>query len=876
MSIRFDNAADLLSRTGTGIMSGTNCSVMFFWKLSVDTNTYACPFHLGNAADSDFLLIETNNDGTTQMAVDDQGGGTVIATMTNMTVGTWYCSGWSKTGTSITFFYGTAGAAGNFTTQTVTTNALTVDKLLIGNDAFSEPLDGCIAGVKIWEAALTTAEMENEKQQLDPLRTANLWAYYPLFSAADCTVDYTGQGRTLTVGNVLTTGDDNPPVPVRMARNRVIRPYTPYIPPTRVKTVEFPFIINSASLATATRYDFTSITVDIPEAYGRTFYSVQVVVTCCDHDAVGGANMTARLIGIKLGGTAFDDESISEAINDSYARRHFQFNRDVTNYFNSNFGTGSSQTCQVGVSFTGTATQSICAKLIVTYGYSEVSGATTRVKTVKIPIESNTGLLTATLTELGTNSVPKLTSSGLLPEASVSIKQMWFEFYATESGGANTDYNLAVSLDAESEVSMGTLEMAKLTSTEYFAIWVRNDMDPTTTHALKARTSTTTRMCNLGAVLCVTYTYNHSTTTSFLNSLELVMPYIANLKNNDGSGMASKSLLKFFVEEPGTITLKQSAVHVRMMHAYGTSVSTLNLRAGAQSFTAFTYTPNTNGTDAGGVSLIRRIDSGSVGGAGITLARGENTFSFDLYNSAATDVPFDSITGLLILNYTSDLHTLGSEAHNHTTKWCIQPFRANTTWSLESPATTVDFPESAYYMMNAGMYLIKCQEDVSPQSLSVQRKSTEGVGQSWIDLFHTTNNTAYCHTTKHYVPIFNVLKRHINDPDTSRIDIETSRVFRMYAGYNSDLTQGHFGLIAYVTYHTLPYIAAGYISGYTGDGSGITVNLHRSDTHELIGTVVSTIGGVFTYPWFDNVISLYAHARQDSTHRGRSDNATAI
>lgn len=37
----------------------------------------------------------------------------------------------------------------------------------------------------------------------------------------------------------------------------------------------------------------------------------------------------------------------------------------------------------------------------------------------------------------------------------------------------------------------------------------------------------------------------------------------------------------------------------------------------------------------------------------------------------------------------------------------------------------------------------------------------------------------------------------------------------------------------------------------------------------------TAIGGGYTFTYYDNTLTLYAEARQDATHTGRSDNGTA-
>lgn len=79
----------------------------------------------------------------------------------------------------------------------------------------------------------------------------------------------------------------------------------------------------------------------------------------------------------------------------------------------------------------------------------------------------------------------------------------------------------------------------------------------------------------------------------------------------------------------------------------------------------------------------------------------------------------------------------------------------------------------------------------------------------------------------------------------------------------------------YITYHAITYAVSGTISGYTGDGSGIVVDVHRADTDEKVLSGITAAGGGFSLTWYDNVVTLFAQAIQDATHVGRSNDVVA-
>lgn len=61
--------------------------------------------------------------------------------------------------------------------------------------------------LKVWTAALTAAEVANEMQAIRPLRQTDLWAWYPQL-AGDRTLDWSGNGRTLTENGTISDAVD--------------------------------------------------------------------------------------------------------------------------------------------------------------------------------------------------------------------------------------------------------------------------------------------------------------------------------------------------------------------------------------------------------------------------------------------------------------------------------------------------------------------------------------------------------------------------------------------------------------------------------------------------------------------------------------------
>lgn len=219
MSVRFDGSTDALSRT-TNLPSITSFTMMGWFYFSADRNTIVNTLAFG----------QSSGGGYYQLYWDQTGSGSVLGTWngaasssgtTSLSLSTWYHLAMTVSGT----------AAGNFLVYlngaleitAAGRDIPTAGKLWVGNDNDSEWLNGRVAAVKIYDAVLTAAEIAQEMRQIQPVRFANLNSWYPLWSTADDEIDYSGQGRTLTVGGTLAM-EDGPPIPWKQGRRRLVLP----------------------------------------------------------------------------------------------------------------------------------------------------------------------------------------------------------------------------------------------------------------------------------------------------------------------------------------------------------------------------------------------------------------------------------------------------------------------------------------------------------------------------------------------------------------------------------------------------------------------------------------------------------------------------
>ena len=128
-------------------------------------------------------------------------------------VGTWFF--WAMTSTTAgagsLIGYWSAATSSTFVTASTTGQASTTNRLTLGNDTALSWMSGRFSAIKVWDAVLTQAELEQEKWSIRPRRWANLHLWAPCRIATEL-ADYSGNGRTLTATGTLTT-EDGPPVP---------------------------------------------------------------------------------------------------------------------------------------------------------------------------------------------------------------------------------------------------------------------------------------------------------------------------------------------------------------------------------------------------------------------------------------------------------------------------------------------------------------------------------------------------------------------------------------------------------------------------------------------------------------------------------------
>jgi hypothetical protein len=216
VSVRLSATGQDFSRALT-LGSLTAITAAFWWKISVDRNTYSTAFSVDNGQ-ADNWAVQTGVDGTTANVILDGTSTPSVA----MTVGTWYFGCLALSGSTGTFYYKAAGTATLSSTAITGVTATNAATLRLGESPWgSEWLNGCLAAFKLWSAQLTVDEIQQESQQYVPNRFSSLVSWHPLVKTE--LTDYSGNARTLS-GGTGTATEDGPPIPWRGVSPRLILP----------------------------------------------------------------------------------------------------------------------------------------------------------------------------------------------------------------------------------------------------------------------------------------------------------------------------------------------------------------------------------------------------------------------------------------------------------------------------------------------------------------------------------------------------------------------------------------------------------------------------------------------------------------------------
>ncbi len=650
-----------------------------------------------------------------------------------------------------------------------------------------------------------------------------------------------------------------------------------------VKTVEFPFETRLTNLATGTtlaasaEHTFTAITVGLPES-SKTIRSAHLEITHQLSATTTARRLDGVRIGVQIDAVAFNDGTdltgtgIAQTA-DPYA--HFS-SRDVTAYFVTNY-TGTSHTVGVRVRFEhdiADNVNNITCKLIVTYEYEDTSA--TQTKTVRIPLEGETSFLSTTDNAdirgtAGAAQIPALDT--WLPEDSKVYRHIWFEVYATSGGAATTDFNVNYSIDSGATAVRATLEQGLNGSSRFYDIWIQNGLVTSTAHDFEAWSSLASRFQNFYVIMYVTYEFAESSST-IMNSVMLSIPSDSGIIG--GTTAADRDVYDrtFWIEEPGPITMRQSAAVVHFGRSNASNLSLLfeAQEAGAGAHTTARLYTGTNLTHSGSYSVCQRLDL-AHGGTALSLGRGRNKILIKAFVSSGTNIA-QNLCGYYIINYTSGKSSKGIGAHNTTTKWMIADFYSTVIagTAVREIATanqrTPNIPQANYFL-NGTMF--ECMHNMTGGAnffaLFAEVLSGEGDNDGWamIDNVTPTGSGEFGWFTSYFSGREN-WKRYPNAPSSGyNLDIETARKYRLYGNFTMQAS-----LVRVLTTHSITFTVDGNVTG--SNGGTVEIGVFDKDRGVKVGSTSRSGNGSYSVTVYDNVNDHYSEAQESDSYLGRSAN----
>lgn len=438
------------------------------------------------------------------------------------------------------------------------------------------------------------------------------------------------------------------------------------------KTIPWNWATRITQLATATtlgaaaRHDTAAITIRAPETAERVFESARLIMTFRMEATVGTVNITDTRMGIQIGsGPTVDMDRTFEGLTTTSRDYYAHVEHDVTDYVRRWF-TGATATAVASIAVATSAAvniNNITFKLLITYAHAPTSG--TRLKCIRIPIQSEVTSLTNVQTELGigdgnpapSGQIPALDT--FLPELGKTYRQITLCLIGNDGLGAGITITPQLQIDATAEIPRATLDgtlQSTLTYYDQFELLGVITTNATHTVSMRCDTVVTNRLYWVGGWLEVVYEYDHaSTLANNLAMYEALVPLTMGDGIGPGSGIydsvgggsfemvdAQCLIADLDIHEPGTITLKQSAIVA--YSAVSSSASPHRRQAGANQPQRI----NTPLTSMGPTRLIHRVDINN----GWTLQRGRNRLPMFVWNQLGRTTTQVSYA---IINYTAGI-----------------------------------------------------------------------------------------------------------------------------------------------------------------------------------------------------------------------------
>lgn len=666
-----------------------------------------------------------------------------------------------------------------------------------------------------------------------------------------------------------------------------------YALPTRITQ-----LATNTTLGTATRHDTASTTINIPETAERVFESARLVVTYRS-EWIATNSAIGWLLGLKIGtGSTIDVSKSPAALNTASRNVVDEVDIDVTEQFNRDF-TGTSQALVGSFAYASTVAANvnqITFKLYITYAF-DPNVATTRLRTIRIPLQSMAGSLTTAQQEFGTDGVNPVATNQIpaldtyLAEQSKVYRQITAEFWGHDGNSAGTTaFTPFIQLDATAETTRATIDVTVNTYQQWRDSLDLTGLDTSVAHKLSARASLTNRMPMICAFVIVTYEYDHAATvTANLATYEALVPLTNSISSVIGphttaaaepSGQVAGATTgtnrlagTFSIQEPGTPTLLQSGVFAVFDVGGGGGGAAVGFKFPWQT-AARVYTQIT--TSGGPTPLISRLD-------GYSLSRGDNKIAVDISGIRAVRFAY------AIVNYTAGVR-IDVDNGNQPINYLCHSYdsvigSATFTTGITREAQGVHVPNlgSAYKIVSA---LIVAQMRVSSSSIADGFLIEERDGELDANLAESTANIGSSSSVVQSNLVVYSFTRLVNRDSLSRGKIDVTLARRMIP-QNNYVWPGFASWSWWITYHQHQFTVAGSIvidGAAAPAGKSVKIFAYAaapanqvypegmtaaSDAAELVTTVTTDASGNFTASVPGNTRSYFASYDNDG-RAGRS------
>lgn len=520
---------------------------------------------------------------------------------------------------------------------------------------------------------------------------------------------------------------------------------------------------------------------------------------------------------------------------------------DLTHIFTSQFSGASQQLdLQVAVENVSTFTGDfpvIAGELFVTYQATE---QTTRAKSVVIPLNSTTAVLTNTLTSIGSNQIPQL--STYLPEASKTIRNFYIVVTGQDAMPTTMATEFAMRLDADAARYTWAQYSGGVSGNLVKYIFTKDNVDVSTVHNIQmAVTSRLNVFKNFAMYAVVTYEYDAVATTRVINSL--IIPFETNgtFLQQNRADIPTQVRSSFRVEEPGTINNERLGCYLAFTDLAGPTLSIKDKND--VSYTTLTFS-NPLAT-CGGFRYGALLTTPN-------FSRGLNDIGVDMYGTskATNEASCAYVSGHFVVNYHSDVAAAGVQAHNKTIfrlgashnselRWTIGDNRATnpfTNWFINTLGVSGEF----YQNSALAAALTLDARFLLENAASSPTRALFGQGGA----IQRTETLMYDNT--------------MGDNDLVKKypgDLHDHRTVNFFAGGNWFIDYGYFttigGLYTVAVCHEIAFAVSGSVLGYSGSGAGLVVTFYEAGSDEPLFTATTIAGGTFTAVWYDNVDNIY-------------------